>query len=173
MDSSGVDGTVSPQGKGTSTFIRGPTRGEDTPSGNDSPNAQPGPSQGHTLVPRQLSASRHTLLRKYLTEKDMINLPRGRPTMALTKGQMHTKLKTISDENILSTFHLMKSLLLQVTLGKILSKEQCRHLGRATSTANQYSNSSGDETTDVDPPVMGILVEPTTWTMSRTVCLFV
>ena len=49
----------------------------------------------------------------------------------------------------------MKSLLLQATSGKILSKEKCRHVGEFTPTNRRCLSSSGDETTDVELPNEG------------------
>ena len=72
--------------------------------------------------------------------------------IALTEGQIHTVLKTMSDETILSSFHLMKSLLLQATSDEVLSKERCRHMGSFTASACpwQIPSSSEYETTDID-----------------------
>ena len=77
-------------------------------------------------------------------------MPRGHHTIALTEDQMHTVLKTISDETILSSIHLMKSLLLQATSGKVLTIERCRHVGRSSHSVIGHSSSSGDESTDAD-----------------------
>ena len=77
-------------------------------------------------------------------------MPRGHLTIALTEGQMHTVLKKISDETILSSFHLLKSLLLQDTSGKVLTKEHCRHVGQTTRSPKGHFSSSEDETTDID-----------------------
>ena len=64
-------------------------------------------------------------------------------------------MKTISDETILSSFHPMKSLLLQATSGKILSKEKCRHVSASTPVGRRCPSSSGDDTTDMDSPNEG------------------
>ena len=96
-----------------------------------------------------MSVSGRTLLRRYFCEKDPIKLPRGHHKIILTEDQMHTVLKTISDETILSSFHLMKSLLLQATSGKVLTKERCRHVSRSSHPVTGHSSSSGDESTDV------------------------
>ena len=150
MNSSGLGGPVVSQGKDGSLFVKVPIQSEDILSGGESPNESPGSRQGHSQEPRRLSASGHTLLRKYFTEKDPIVLPRGHPTIALTEGQMHTVLKTISDETILSSFHLMKSLLLQATSGKVLTKQRSRHAGRTSHSLKGPFSSSGDESTHID-----------------------
>ena len=97
-----------------------------------------------------MSVSGRSLLRKHYAVKDPIELPRGHHTIALTEGQMHTVLKTISDETILSSFHLMKSLLIQATSGKVLTKERCRHVGHSSHSNVGHSSGSGDESTDID-----------------------
>ena len=155
MDSSGVGGPVTPQVKGTSALVKVPRqRGESTSEGETS-NGRPGPSGQQSTAPRQFSASGRSLLRKHFVEKDPIVLPRNHPVIALTEGQIHTVMKTISEETILSSFHLMKSFLLQATSGKILSKENCRHVGGLTPGGRRSPSSSGDETTDVDSPNEG------------------
>ena len=115
----------------------------------------PGTSNEQQTTARPFSASGGTLLRKHFVEKDPIVLPRNQPVIALTEGQIHTVTKTISDETIFSSFQLMKSLLLQATSGKILSKEKCRHVGEFTPGHRRCPSSSGDETTDVESPNEG------------------
>ena len=61
----------------------------------------------------------------------------------------------MSDETILSSFHLMKSLMLQATSGKVLSKERCRHISSFTASGRQEPSSSEYETTDIDSPNEG------------------
>ena len=150
MDSSGVGGPVFSLNKKTPTIVKVPAQGEDTTTDNESLQEAQGLIQGQASGSRQLSASGRVLLRKYFVEKDPIELPRGHPTIALTEGQMHTVLKTISDETILSSFHLMKSLLLQATSGKVLTKERCRHVGQSKGSPKGHLSSSGDESTDAD-----------------------
>ena len=127
MDSSGVRGLVTPKAKVTSTFVKVLSQGTESSSEDESSHDQVGTSNAQHVTPRQFSASGRTLLRK--VEKDPIARPRNQSVLALTEEQVHTVMKTISDETILSSFHLMKSLLLQATSGKILSKEKCRHMG--------------------------------------------
>ena len=149
MHSSGVGGPVTPKAKVTSTFVKVPTQGAESTSEDESSHDQVGTSNAQHVTPRQISASGRTLLRKYFVEKDPIAL------IALTEEQIHTVMKTISDETILSSFHLMKSLLLQATSGKILSKEKCRNVGASTPVGRRCPSSSGDETTDLDSPNEG------------------
>ena len=155
LDSSGVGGPVTAQFKGTPTLVKVPRQRVESTSEGESSNELPGPSGQQSTAPRQFSASGRTLLRKHFLEKDQIVLPRNHPVIALTESQIHTVMKTISDETILSFFHLMKSLLLQATSGKILSKEKCRHVGGHTPGGRRIPSSSGDETTDVDSPNEG------------------
>ena len=118
MDSSGVGGPVFSLNKKAPTIVNVPAQDGDTTTDNEFLHGTQGLIQEQASGSRQLSASGRTLLRKYFVEKDPIEIPRGHPTIALTEGQMHTVLKTISDETILSSFHLMKSLLLQATSGE-------------------------------------------------------
>ena len=155
MDSSGVGGPVTPQFKNIPTLVKVPRQRGESTSGDESSNGLPGPSDQQSKAPRQFSASGRTLLRKHFVEKDPIVIPRNQPVIALTESQIHTVMKTISDETILSSFHLMKSLLLQATSGKVLTKEKCRHVGGHTPGGRRSPSSSGDETTDVDSPNEG------------------
>ena len=121
LDSSGVGGPVTPQVKSTPTLVKVPRqRGESTSEG-ESSNELPGPSGQQSTPPRQFSASGRSLLRKHFVEKDPIVLPRNPPVIAITESHIHTVMKTISDETILSSFHLKKSLLLQATSGIVSS----------------------------------------------------
>ena len=155
LDSSGVGGPVTPQAKSTPTLIKVPRPRTDSTSCDESNEDLPGTSQGREHPPRQLSASGRTLLRKHFASKDPIVLPRSKPVIALTEGQIHTVLKTMSDETILSSFQLMKSLLLQATSGNVLSKERCRHMSSFTASGKQEPSSSEYETTDIDSPNEG------------------
>ena len=147
MDSSGVTGPVMSWNKKGPMFVQFPTQDNISSSDNESAEAPAGGDAGSSQEPRRMSVSGRTLLRRYFCEKDPIELPRGHHTIALTEDQMHTVLKTISDETILSSFHLMKSLLLQATSGKVLTKERCRHVSRSSRPV--VGHSSGDESTDM------------------------
>ena len=155
LDSSGVGGPVTPQFKNIPTLVKVPRQRGESTSECESSNGLPGPSDQQSKAPRQFSASGRTLLRKHFVEKDPIVIPRNHPFIALTESQIHTVMKTISDETIFSSFHLMKSLLLQATSGKVLTKEKCRHVGGHTPGGRRSPSSSGDETTDVDSPNEG------------------
>ena len=150
IDSSGVGGPVFSPNKKTPTIGHVPAQNEETNSANEFSQGSQGPSQEQTPGSRRLSASGRVLLRKFFIEIDPIELPRGHPTIALTEGQIRTVLKTISDETILSSFHLLKSLLLQATSGKVLTKERCRHVSQTSRSPKGHFSSSGDESTDVD-----------------------
>ena len=149
MDSSGVTGPVMSWNKRGPVYVQFPTRGNTSSSDNESAEAPAGCDPGPSQESRRMSVSGRTLLRRYFCEKDPIELPRGHHTIALTEDQMHTVLKTISDETILSSFHLMKSLLLQATSGKVLTKERCRHVSRSSRPVVGHTSSSGDESTDM------------------------
>ena len=111
---------------------------------NDLLDTQPSTS-GATATPRQLSITGRAALRKCFTENNLINFPVSQLFIALSEGQMHTVLRTISDESLLSSFHLMKSLLLQAADGKVITKERCRHVRRAgTPGPGQQSSSEGE-----------------------------
>ena len=155
LDSSGVGGPVTPQAKSTPTLIKVPRPRTDSTSCDESNEELPGTTQGRQQAPRQLSASGRTLLWKHFASKYPIVLPRNQPVIALTEGQIHTVLKTMSDETILSSFHLMKSLLLQAISGKVSSKERCRHMSSFTASGRQEPSSSEYETTDIDSPNEG------------------
>ena len=67
-----------------------------------------------TDADRQLGKS---IIEKYLREVRSIDLPVGHPTIALNADKMHAILRTVADESVLSSYHMMKSLLLHATRG--------------------------------------------------------
>ena len=94
---------------------------------------------------RQLSGKGKATIKKYFQEVRPINLPVGHPTIALIADEMHAILMTIADESDLSSYHMMKSLLLHATLG--VSRDKRKGLPRRCSThARGFVESSGDET---------------------------
>ena len=125
LDGSGVNGPTL-QGVGN-TFITVPlsSQGDEVVEkgecfrDNDLLTDQPGTS-GATSAPRQLSITGRAALRKCFTENNLNKMPVSQPVIALSEDQMHTVLRTISDESLLSSYHLMKSLLLQAADGKII-----------------------------------------------------
>ena len=149
MDSSGVTGPVVSWNKKGPVFVQVPAQGDISSSDNESGEMPAGNDPGPSQESRRMSVSGRALLRQYFCEKDPIELPRGQHSIALTEDQMHTVLKTISDETILLSFHLMKSLLLQATSGKVLTKERCRHVSRLSRPEGGHTSSSGEESTDI------------------------
>ena len=115
------------------------------------PAVGPTGSGGSTPAPpRQLSVSGRAALRKCFTETQPVKLPLGHPVVAFSENQVHAILRTISDESLLSSFHLMKSLLLQAADGKVITKERCRHVKRAGTPCPDSSSSSGGGCSDAD-----------------------
>ena len=150
LDGSGVSGPTL-QGVGN-TFITIPSSSQgdeieekgERSSDNDLLDKQPSTS-GAFATPRQLSITGRAALRKCFTENNLISFPVSQPVIALSEEQMHTVLRTISDESLLSSYHLMKSLLLQAADGKVSTKERCRHVRRAgTPGPGQQSSSEGE-----------------------------
>ena len=150
LDGSGVSGPTL-QGVGN-TFITIPSssQGDEIEvkgerfSDNDLLDKQPC-TRGAIATPRQLSITGRAALRKCFTENNLTNFPVSQPVIALSEGQMHTVPRTISDESLLSSYHLMKSLLLQAADGKVISKERCWHVRRAgTPGPGQQSSSEGE-----------------------------
>ena len=94
---------------------------------------------------RQLSGKGKATIKKYFQEVRPIKLPVGHPTIALNADEMHAILRTIADESVLSSYHMMKSLLLHATQG--VSRDKRKGLPRRCATpARGFSESSGDET---------------------------
>ena len=73
---------------------------------------------------RQLSAKGRTIIRKYFAAATPIRLPVGHPTVAFNQEQMHAILRTVADESALSSYHMMKSLLLHATTGTPQDKKK-------------------------------------------------
>ena len=63
-----------------------------------------------------------TALRQYFEKNTPIELSRCHPTIAFSEEQIHTVLRTISIETEISSFHMMKFLLLQAVQGKVTAK---------------------------------------------------
>ena len=180
LDGSGVNGPTL-QGVGNTFFtIPSSSQGdeleekEERSSDNDLLD-KPTSTSGPFATPRQLSITGRAALRKCFTENNFINLPVSQPVIALSERQMHTVLRTISDESLLSSYHLMKSLLLQAADRKVISKERCRHVRRAgtpgpgqqsstegASSEGEYTSgsyTSGAINSDDDPGSLDFLVE--------------
>ena len=150
LDGSGVSGPTLQGANNIFVTLPSPSSGDDaeTKRGNSSSDDlldEPPSTSKATTTTRQLSITGRAALRKCFTENRPINIPVSQPVIALSEGQMHTVLRTISDESLLSSFHLMKSLLLQAADGKVFSKERCRHVRRAgTPGPGQQSSSEGE-----------------------------
>ena len=93
---------------------------------------------------RQLSAKGKLIIKKYFRETRPIELPRDHPVIALTADEMHAVLRTVSDESVLSFYHMMKSLLLHATRGAPQDKKRPMPKQCAT-PARPVTDSSGDE----------------------------
>ena len=93
---------------------------------------------------RQLSAKGRTIIRKYFTAATPIRLPVGHSTVAFNQEQMHAILRTVADESALSSYHMMKSLLLHASTGT--SQDKKRKMPRRCPTpARHLAESSGEE----------------------------
>ena len=93
---------------------------------------------------RQLSSKGRTIIRKYFTAATPIRLPVGHSTVAFNQEQMHAILRTVADESALSSYHMMKSLLLHAATGS--SQDKKRKLPRRCPTpARHLAESSGEE----------------------------
>ena len=94
-------------------------------------------------VDRQLSAKGKLVIKKYFQDTRPIELPRDQPVIALTADEMHAVLRTVSDESVLSSYHMMKSLLLHATRGAPQDKKRPMPK-RCATPARPYTDSSGD-----------------------------
>ena len=103
------------------------------------------PQSKEDKLPDQISANGRTVLRKHFSESTPIVLPRGHCTIAFSEPliHIHAVLKTISDETVKSSLHVMRSLVLQAvysgrgqTLGQF-SKALLRG-GVPTSSGGEY-----------------------------------
>ena len=116
---------------------------------------------------RQLSAKGRTIIRKYFAAATPIRLPVGHPTVAINQEQMHAILRTVADESALSSYHMMKSLLLHAFTGTPQDKKKkmprrcptpARHLaGEEDNQGGGASDgyTSGAINSDEDPYLLG------------------
>ena len=72
---------------------------------------------------RQLTVKGRSVIRKYLAAATPVQLPAGHATVAFNEDQVHTILRTIADESVISSYHMMKSLLLHATHGASQDKK--------------------------------------------------
>ena len=73
---------------------------------------------------RQLSVKGRSVIRKYFTAATPVQLPAGHTTIAFNEDQVHAILRTVSDESVISSYHMMKSLLLHATSGTSQDKKK-------------------------------------------------
>ena len=93
---------------------------------------------------RQLSAKERTIIFKFYTAATPIRLPVGHPTVAFNQEQMQAILRTVADESALSSYHMMKSLLLQALTGT--SQDKKKENAQACPTpARHLTKCSGEE----------------------------
>ena len=93
---------------------------------------------------RQLSAKGKLVIKKYFQKTRPIELPRDHPVIALTADETHAVLRTVSDESVFSSYHMMKSLLLHATRG--VPQDKKRPMPKRCATpARPDVYSSGDE----------------------------
>ena len=93
---------------------------------------------------RQLSVKGRSVIRKYFTAATPVQLPAGHTTIAFNEDQVHTMIRTIADESVISSYHMMKSLLLHATRGAPQDKKRSMPR-RCPTPARRPSGSSGDE----------------------------
>ena len=93
---------------------------------------------------RQLSVKGRSVIRKYFTAATPVQLPAGHTTIAFNEDQVHAILRTVADESVISSYHMMKSLLLHATSGTSQDKKKSM-TRRCPTPARRPSISSGDE----------------------------
>ena len=92
----------------------------------------------------QLTVKGRSVIRKYFTETTPVQLAPGHTTVVSNEDQIHTILRTVAEESVISSYHMMKSLQLHTTSGDPQDKN--RSLPRRCATpARQVYESSGDE----------------------------
>ena len=97
---------------------------------------------------RQLTPSGGEAIRKCFTTNVPVELPAGHATVAFSENQVHTIFRTIADESVISSFQMMKSLVIKVTEGIPLDKRLSRNVPRRASTPGPgYESSLGGEST--------------------------
>ena len=110
---------------------------------------------------RQLTVKVRSVIRKYFTAAMPVQLPAGHTAVAFNEDQVHTVLRTIADESVISSYRMMNSLLLHPTHGA--SQDKMKSLPRRCATpARQPYDSLGDESSLGNTPLMAIQAERTT-----------
>ena len=77
-------------------------------------------------LPKKVSASGRTLLRKYFSDNTPVELPSGHSTVAINESQVHTLLRVMTEETMISSYDMVKGLLEIMTLGGVHNREQTR-----------------------------------------------
>ena len=93
-------------------------------------------------LPKQLSASGRTLLRKYFSDNSPVELPSGHSTLAFNESQVHTLLRVMTEETIISSYDMVKGLLERMTLGGVHNRAQTK---RAPPTAQSCTREKPTE----------------------------
>ena len=93
---------------------------------------------------RQLTAKKRTVIRKHFSAASPIQLSVGHPSIALNEGPMHVILRTIANESVISSYHMMKSFLLHDTSGSPRDKKR-KMPRRCATPARQFADSSAEE----------------------------
>ena len=105
--------------------------------GNGSP--EPQTPKGNTPaipgLPKQDSASGRTLLRKYFSDNTPVELPSGHSTVAFNESQVHTLLRVMTEETMITSYDMVKGLLERMTLGGVHNRAQTRRAPRQPSFA--------------------------------------
>ena len=84
-------------------------------------------------LPKQMSASGKTLLRKYFSDNTPVKLPSGHSTVAFNESQVHTLLRVMTEETMISSYDMVKGLLERMTLGGVHNRAQTRRAPRQPS----------------------------------------
>ena len=98
--------------------------------------------------PKQISANGRAVLRKHFAETALISLPLGHSKIAFSEPQVHTVLKTTSEETVKSSYHMMRYLIMQNVYGGVgQTPTQFRKaFSRGKTPARTFSESSASET---------------------------
>ena len=118
---------------------------------------------------RPLSASARTLINQHFTETNPSILPVGHLTVAFNQGQVHSILRAVSSETLVSSVHLMKNMLEEAM--QIGARSQGVHKGRVDRRSiAPGSNLKGPKAADKTVTLVqkGIQVETSVLTMNSS-----
>ena len=146
-DSSGVELPTAKQGTFTFDPDLFPSCDEELQHSTGNSDAEQAAYRSKVLsAERQLSPTGKEVIRKFFTKNVLVELPAGHSTVAFSESQVHAILRTVADESVLSSFHMMKSLLVKVTEGIPLNKRPSRNIPRRSATPGPgCASSSGGE----------------------------